>query len=170
MSSNAPAAHNTYQVIIASEDDKAHAEKRRTLYLRPFFLFWLGSFIFEVSVMIFSILAFSGLRDLFPRLAWTLFFCPLGMGGAMGGLINVFIVDTIYGARAVHFCAILSVLVLGACNILCYNLDLVFGWFGAVDHFWWWHWRYLLIYVVGWMNGKLLFTNEGQEKLAAMGI
>ncbi|KAI1255406.1 hypothetical protein MGN70_003472 [Eutypa lata] len=169
MTSSGPQT-NTYQVLITNENDKINAEKRRTLYLRPFFLFWLGSFIFEVSVFIISIFAFSGFRDMFPRFMWTIFFCPLGMGGAMGGLINAFLVDRIYGTRAVHFCAILSVLVLGACNILCYNLDLVFGWFGAADHFWWWHWRYVLVYFVGWGNGRLLFTDKGQETLAGWGV
>lgn len=160
----------TYQILITSDEDKAHAAKRRTLYLRPFLLFWLNSFIFEVTILIFSIFAFSGFRDMFPRLMWTIVFCPLGMGGAMGGLINAFFVDVLYGDKAVQFCAILSVLVLGSCNLLCYNLDLVFGWFGAADHFWWWHWRYLLIYVVGYGNGKLLFTDKGQEKLAGWGV
>ncbi|KAH9991329.1 hypothetical protein F4779DRAFT_609654 [Xylariaceae sp. FL0662B] len=117
----------TYQVLITSLDDKVNAEKRRTLYPRPFFLFWLGSFIFEVTILIISVFAFCGFRDFSSIFMWTIFFCPLGMGGAMGGLINAFFVDTLYGAKAVQFCAILSVLVLGSCNILCYNLDLVFG-------------------------------------------
>ncbi|KAI0597456.1 hypothetical protein F4775DRAFT_560295 [Biscogniauxia sp. FL1348] len=169
MASNPPATH-TYQVLITNEADKASAAKRRTLYLRPFLLFWLGSLAFEVGVLIISIYAFSGLRDLVPRLAWTLVFCPLGMGGAMGGLVDAFVVDRAYGGRAAHLCALLSVLVLGACNALCYHLDLVFGWFGAADSFWWWHARYPLIYAAGWANGMLLFTDAGQQKLAAWGL
>ncbi|KAL6870125.1 hypothetical protein ACO1O0_001460 [Amphichorda felina] len=160
----------TFQVLIASEDDKINAQKRRTLYLRPFLLFWLNSFIFEAIMLIVGITVFSGFRDMLPKLMWTMFFCPLGMGGAMGSLINAFCVDRIYGARAVQFCAILSVLVLGSCNLLCYNLDLVFGWFGAEDHFWWWHWRYVMIYGVGYLNGKLLFTDRGQGMMASWGV
>ncbi|RMJ20058.1 hypothetical protein CDV36_000223 [Fusarium kuroshium] len=159
-----------YQVLITSEETKEVAKKRRTLYIRPFFLFWLNSFIFEVTMLIISIFVFSGFKDMFPRLMWTIFFCPLGMGGAMGGLVNAFIVDKHYGSKAVQFCAIMSLLVLGACNDLCYNLDLVFGWFGAHEHFWWWHGRYPMIYGVGFMTGKLLFTDKGQEKLAAWGV
>lgn len=126
--------------------------------------------MFEVIMLTVSIFFFSGFRDFFPKFMWTIFFCPLGMGGAMGGLVNAFCVDKLYEQTAVQFCAILSVLVLGSCNMLCYNLDLVFGWFGAAEHFWWWHWRYLMIYVVGYLNGKLLFTIGGQEKLAKMGV
>ncbi|KAF9870201.1 hypothetical protein CkaCkLH20_12287 [Colletotrichum karsti] len=163
-------AQPTYQPIITSDEDKPSAFKRRAIYLRPFFLFWLNSLIFEVVMLIVSILVFSGWRDMFQKFMWTIVFCPLGMGGAMGGLINAFVVDRMYGARAVHLVAILSVLVLGACNDLCYNLDLTFGWFGARDHFWWWHWRYLLVWFVGYTNGKLMFTDEGQEKLATWGV
>ncbi|XEV04753.1 hypothetical protein FSHL1_010040 [Fusarium sambucinum] len=159
-----------YQALIVSDEEKAQAKKRRNLYIRPFFIFWLNSFIFEVTMLIISIIVFSGFRDMFPRLMWTLFFCPLGMDGAMGGLINAFIVDKHYGSKAVHFCAIMSLLVLGACNDLCYNLDLVFGWFGAHNNFWWWQGRYPLIYMLGYMNGKLLFTDKGQEQLASWGL
>ncbi|KAL1860707.1 hypothetical protein Daus18300_009050 [Diaporthe australafricana] len=158
-----------YQVII-SDEEKQQASKRRRVYLRPFLLFWLNSFIFEVTMLLVSVFFFSGFRDFFPRFMWTIFFCPLGMGGAMGGLTNAFLVDRIYGSRAVHFLAILSVLVLGACNDLCYNLDLIFGWFGAQDHFWWWHWRYPMIWMIGYTNGKLMFTDEGQQSLARLGI
>ncbi|KAF0328594.1 hypothetical protein GQ607_004006 [Colletotrichum asianum] len=158
------------QPIITSPEEKPAASKRRAIYLRPFLLFYINSFIFEVAMLIVSIVFFSGWRDMLPNFMWTIVFCPLGMGGAMGGLINAFIVDRIYGARAVHLAAIMSVLVLGACNDLCYNLDLVFGWFGARDHFWWWHWRYLGIWFVGYTNGKLMFTDQGQETLAGWAV
>jgi len=121
-------------------------------------------------MLLISIVVFSGFRDMFPRLMWTVLFCPLGMGGAMGGLVNAFIVDKHYGSKAVHFCAILSLLVLGACNDLCYNLDRVFGWFGSRDHFWWWQGRYPFIYGVGYLTGKLLFTDKGQETLSRWGV
>lgn len=163
-------SNHSYQVLITSEEDKPQAEKRRAVYLRPFLLFWLSSFIFEVTMLLISIFVFSGFRDFFPRFMWTIFFCPLGMGGAMGGLVNFFIVDKHYGSRAVHFCAIMSLLVLGTCNDLCYNLDLVFGWFGAHNHFWWWQGRYPLIYGVGFGMGKLLFTDRGQETLSRLGV
>jgi hypothetical protein len=107
---------------------------------------------------------------MFPKVMWTLVFCPLGMSGALSGLVNCFLVDNIYGNKAVHFLAILSVLVLGTCNNLCYNLDLVFGWFGAAENFWWWHARYPFVWVVGYINGKLMFTDAGQETLARWGI
>ncbi|GAW13381.1 hypothetical protein EKO27_g9216 [Xylaria grammica] len=162
--------HPTFQTITTSAEEKQLAEKRRHVYLRPFFLFWLNCFIFEATMLAVSIFFFAGFRDLFPRFMWTIFFCPLGMGGAMGGLVNHFVVDKHYGSKAAHFLGILSVLVLGACNILCYNLDLVFGWFGAANHYWWWHWRYIMMYGMGWVNGKLMFTDEGQERLAAWGI
>lgn len=159
-----------YQVLITSEDDVATASKRRAIYLRPFVLFWVNTFLFEVAMLIVSVVAFSGWTHMFEKTMWTLIFFPLGMAGAMGGLINTFIVDRLYGGRAVHFVAILSVLVLGICNDLCYNLDLVFGWFGARDHFWWWHWRYLLIWFTGYSNGKLMFTDEGQRHLSTWGL
>ena len=159
-----------YQTVITTDEDKAQAAKRRAVYIRPFFLFWLNSFIFEVTMLLVSVVVFSGFRDMFQKCMWTIFFCPLGMGGAMGGLVNAFIVDKHYGSKAVQFCAIMSLLVLGTCNFLCYNLDLVFGWFGAHDHFWWWNGRYPLIYVVGYFTGKLLFTDKGQETLAGWGV
>ncbi|OTA95522.1 hypothetical protein M434DRAFT_69256 [Hypoxylon sp. CO27-5] len=160
----------SFQPLTMSEENKSTIEKWRPKYLRPFVLFWLGSFIFEATMLLVSIAVFSGFRDMFPRFMWTIVFCPLGMGGAMGGMINYFITDQYYGKKAVRLVAILSVLVLGTCNDLCYNLDLVFGWFGAADHFWWWHARYPFVLAAGYMNGKLLFTDEGQQTLTGWGL
>lgn len=159
-----------YQVIITSDEEKGVSAKRRAAYTRPFFLFWLSSFIAEVVFLMVGIFIMTGTRDLIYKVLWTLLFCPFGMGGAMGGIIDYFIVDHYYGNKAVYFTALISILVFGSCNYLCYNLDRHFGWFGAAEHPLWFHWRYPMIYAVGWWNGKLLFTDEGQKKLAAWGL
>lgn len=88
---------------------------------------------------------FSGTKDLYYKVLWTLFLCPLGMGGAMGGLLDFFIVDHYYGSKAVHFTSVIALLVLGSCNYLCFSLDHHFGWFGAESHPLWFNWRYPMI-------------------------
>lgn len=160
----------TYQVIITTEDQKPLASKRRTIYLRPFLLFYLNSLVAELIFLAVGTLIMSGTRDLFYKTMWTLVFCPLGMGGAMGGVINHLLVDHYYGKKAAHFTGLLSLLILGNCNYLCYNLDRSFGWFGAVEHPVWFHWRYPMIWAVGYGNGLLMFTDWGQERLAAWGL
>ncbi|KAL2813776.1 hypothetical protein BDW59DRAFT_167412 [Aspergillus cavernicola] len=164
------AANNTYQAIITGEADIKTAQKRRKIYIRPFLLFWLASLFAEIAFLAVGILIMTGSRDLFYKVMWTLVFCPLGMGGAMGSLINVFIVDHYYGKKAAHFTGILALLVLSTCNYLCYNLDKHFGWFGASEHPMWFHWRYPMIWAVGYWNGLMLFTDKGQERLARMGL
>ncbi|KAL4998508.1 hypothetical protein BDV10DRAFT_185123 [Aspergillus recurvatus] len=95
---------------------------------------------------------------------------PHRMGGAMGGLINAFIVDHYYTAKATHFTGILALLVLSTCYYLCYNLDRQLGWIGAQEHPMWFHWRYQMTCAVGYWNGVLLLTYGGRERLARMGL
>ncbi|KAE8373860.1 hypothetical protein BDV26DRAFT_271020 [Aspergillus bertholletiae] len=159
-----------YQVVITGEQDLKTAQKRRNVYLRPFLLFWLNSLFAETIFLAVGVFIMTGTRDLLYKVLWTLVFCPLGMGGAMGGLINCFIVDHYYGKKAAHFTGILSLLILSACNYLCYNLDRHFGWFGATEHPLWFHWRYPMIWLVGYSNGLLLFTDQGQQRLASLGL
>lgn len=159
-----------YQVVITSDENKEAAAKRRALYVRPFVLFWLNSFIAEVVFLAVGVFIFSGTKDIIYKMLWTLFFCPLGMGGAMGGIVAYFIVDHYYGTKAVQFTTLISLLVFGSCNYLCWNLDHHFGWFGAEAHPLWFHWRYPMILAVGWYNGKLMFTDEGQKTLAGWGV
>ncbi|ABN68190.1 predicted protein [Scheffersomyces stipitis CBS 6054] len=161
---------STNQNIIVSDDEKLQNEKRRAIYIRPFLLFYVNSLIAEVVFLLVAIFIMSGTDDIINKVLWTLVFCPLGMGGAMGGIVNVFIVDKYYGSKAIYLTTVISVLVLGGCNILCYNLDLVFHFFGASDHPLWFHWRYPMIAFVGYSSGKLLFTDEGQKQLASFGV
>lgn len=160
-----------YQVIVTSgEVPEEEARKRRLLYIRSFLLFWANSMVAEVIFLAAAVIFFSGWRDIVQKAIWTLIVCPLGMGGAMGSITNVFLVDHYYGQKAVWFTAVLTLLVLGSCNQLCFSLDHHFGYFGASSHPLWFHWRYPAIFLAGWSTGKLLFTDEGQETLATWGM
>ncbi|BAE65461.1 unnamed protein product [Aspergillus oryzae RIB40] len=111
-----------YQVIVTAEaEEKEEARKRRLIYIRPFILFWFNSLLAEIFFLLVATLFFSGLREMIYKVLWTLIICPLGMGGAMGGITNYFLVDYYYGKRAVWFTALLTLLVLGSCNYLCFN-------------------------------------------------
>lgn len=159
-----------YQVIItAGDEEKAAARKRRLIYLRPFLIFWLSSLFVEMFLLAVAVIFMSGTRDLVHKMIWTLVLCPLGMGGALGGITNVFLVDHYYGTKAVWFTALLTLLVLGSCNFLCFSLDHYFGYFGAEAHPMWFHWRYPALLLNGYQCGKLLFTDKGQEILASWG-
>ncbi|RTE70308.1 hypothetical protein BHE90_015294 [Fusarium euwallaceae] len=159
-----------YQVVITDDSSKEQAAKRRAVYIRPFFIFWLTSFVAELFLLGIGVFVMSGFDDLIYKVLWTLVFCPLGMGGAMGGIVNCFIVDHYYGKKACHFTALITVLVLGSCNYLCYNLDHYFGWFGSSGNPMYFHLRYPIIWVIGYYDAKLLFTDEGQAKLASWGV
>ncbi|KAJ5766173.1 uncharacterized protein N7511_003789 [Penicillium nucicola] len=160
-----------YQAIITSgEENEEQARKRRLIYIRPFLVFWANSMIAEILFLTVAVLFFSGTREMIYKVIWTMILCPLGMSGALGGLTNYFLVDYYYGHKAVWFTAILTLLVLGSCNYLCFSLDHHFGYFGASTHPLWFHWRYPALWMAGWTSGKLLFTDEGQKKLASLGI
>ncbi|KAB8218144.1 hypothetical protein BDV33DRAFT_232334 [Aspergillus novoparasiticus] len=113
-----------YQVIVTAEaEEKEEARKRRLIYIRPFILFWFNSLLAEIFFLLVATLFFSGLREMIYKVLWTLIICPLGMGGAMGGITNYFLVDYYYGKKAVWFTALLTLLVLGSCNYLCFRAE-----------------------------------------------
>lgn len=160
-----------YQVIItAGTENEEQARKRRALYIRPFVLFWTTSFLAEVLFLTVAVTVFSGWRDIGTKVIWTLVICPLGMGSAMACLTIYFLVDHYYGQKAVWFTTLLSLLVFGSCNYLCFALDHYFDYFGASSHPLWFHLRYPAVALSGWSSGKMLFTDDGQKKLARLGL
>lgn len=160
-----------YQVLVtAGGESEEQARKRRSLYIRPFVLFWASSMLAEILFLVVAVLFFSGWRDIVYKMIWTLILCPLGMGGAMAGITTYFLVDHYYGQKAVWFTALLSLLVFGSCNYLCFALDHYFDYFGASSHPLWFHLRYPAIFMSGWSSGKLLFTDEGQKTLVNLGL
>lgn len=158
------------EIILINPDTTAQIVKRRTLYLRPFILYTFMSGATELLLLTISIVFFSGFYDIHIKFIWTMVFCTIGMGSTMGSLTNFFITDRYTGSKAIWTSAILSSLVLSACNGLCYILATHFDYFGAVSHPWYFHLRYPLIFLAGYENGKLLYTEAGFKKLTRLGI
>lgn len=158
------------EIILINPDTSAQIIKRRNLYLRPFLLYTLMSGATELVLFLISIVVFSGLHDVHIKFVWTMVFCTIGMGSTMGSLTNYFITDRYSGSTAVWMSAFLSSIVLSACNFLCFILANHFDYFGAVDHPWYFHLRYPLIFLGGYQNGKLLYTEAGFRKLTRLGI
>lgn len=158
------------EIILINPDTSAQVIKRRNLYLRPFLLYTLMSGAIELVLLIISIFCFSGLHDIHIKFIWTMIFCTIGMGSSMGSLTNYFITDRYSGSTAVWMSAFLSSAVLSACNFLCFILANHFDYFGAIDHPWYFHLRYPLIFLGGYENGKLLYTEAGFKKLTRLGI
>ncbi|KAF7725048.1 hypothetical protein EC973_000455 [Apophysomyces ossiformis] len=166
MASTGDHINTDYTIIVPAEVSKEEAVKRRQIYLRPFILYTVNSYLAESLFLVVSIIFFSGWRDIFTRLIWTMIICPIGMGGAMGGLTVFFLTDKYYGREAIIFSTILHFLVIGTCNFLCFNLDHHYQYFGSVAHPWWFHIRYPFIFLAGIPAAKKLFTDDGQKELA----
>lgn len=158
-----------FTIIVPADVSKEEALKRRQVYLRPFLLYTINSYLAELLFLFVGIVFFTGLEDIATKLLWTMILCPLGMGGAMGGLTVVWLTDRYYGRPAIIRSALLHIVVLGGCNLLCYNLDrLYFGYFGARTHPMWFHIRYPFIFLSGVKSAQQLFTDSGQKELAKL--
>jgi hypothetical protein len=147
------------------------AQKRREYYLRPMKLFIASSIGAELFFLLISITFFSGFKDIFYKILWTLFFCGIGMGSTMGTLINLFITDQYFNNKAIFGSLILGLIVFGTCNILCFRLDHHFDYYGAIKYPIFFLSKGFLAGILGsLMNGYLLFSANGQKLLIKMGF
>jgi hypothetical protein len=107
----------------------------RRRYIRPLKLSIAASVLGEsVIFVVWGVLLYPG-GELLHKLLWTVLFCGVGMGAALGALLVLFVVDRLEGAAAVLVTAGLSAGVLGvACNLLCLQLDRHFHYFGGADN------------------------------------
>ena len=147
------------------------AQKRRQYYLRPMKLFILSSMGAELLFLLISIGFFSGFKDIFYKIVWTLFFCGIGMGATMGTLINIFITDQYFNSKAIFGSFVLGLIVFGTCNVLCFRLDHHFDYYGAIKYPIFFLSKGFLAGILGsLMNGYLLFSANGQKLLIQMGF
>lgn len=137
----------------------------RERYLRPIkysvLLSMLGEFIIFV---VWGVILFPE-GSLLNKLLWTVFFCGLGMGSAVGAVIAVFFVDKLRGSVAIVLSSLVSAILLGGfCNYLCLKLDQHFLYFGGHEA------SGLFIIngmvmsaLAGALVGWLCFTDNGQK-------
>ena len=58
-------------------------------------------------------------------------FCGIGMGSAAGAFIILFVVNKYHGKQAIIRSTIFASIALNACGYLCYELALIFDYYGA---------------------------------------
>jgi hypothetical protein len=144
----------------------------RNKYVRPLkvsLIFCIGGEV--LLLLVFGIFLFPE-GNLFYKILWALLFCGVGMGGALGSLINLLIVDRLDGQKAVWTTVALSFVLLGIlCDLLCLKLDSIFNYFGGSAH--------SLVFVIvsmvlstvaGYLIGWLCFTAPGRRLLGRAGL
>jgi hypothetical protein len=144
----------------------------RNKYVRPLrvsLIFCIGGEF--ILLLVFGILLFPE-GNLFFKFLWTLLFCGVGMGGALGSLINLLIVDRLEGQKAVWATVALSFVLLGIlCDLLCLKLDSIYNYFGGSAH----SFEFVIVSLVlspvaGYLIGWLCFTAPGKRLLGRAGL
>ena len=143
----------------------------RKKYLRPLILATSFSVIFEGFIfIIFGVILFPE-GSLLDKFIWTVFFCGLGMGGAVGTWINLLVVDRFEGRMAVFMTLIIAILFLTSCDLLCLRLDHLFHYFGGDRYPHLFFYSGLVMTVIGALvTGLLLFTERGVKLLDNIGL
>jgi len=148
-----------------------NASSERTALLRPLKLAILFSVLGEsIIFVVWGLVLYPG-GSVLNKLLWTVLFCGLGMGSAVGALIQLGIVGRLDGAAAVAATTVLGVLVLGVgCNLLCLGLDQHFQFFGGLDNGPLFVWNGVVMSAVGGLAvGTLCFTRRGRRVLERVG-
>ena len=144
----------------------------RRQYLRPLWLGILFSMAGELIIFLVFGLLLHGTDNWPIKLIWTVGFCGIGMGSALGAFVDLLIVGRWTGLRAIVGTCALSTGILGiACNILCWRLDLGLHYFGGAE-------RPTIFLVSGIVAaaaggaalGASLFTDAGQRWLDRHGL
>lgn len=142
-------------------------------WLRPLWLSIGASMAGEFVIwVVFGLVLFPE-GDPFTKLVWTVVFCGLGMGAVVGGMVSLFVVGRLDGAKAVAATTVLALLVLGVgCDVLCLNLDAhYFHYFGGEEDPVFFLMNGLLMSALGGLAiGSLVFTERGRRWLDRRGL
>ena len=107
----------------------------RVSYARPIKLSIALSMLGELVIFVVWGVILYPEGSVLNKLLWTVFFCGMGMGGTVGALIALFVVDRLDGLAAILATTLLSIGVLGgACNLLCLSLDEHFLYLGGAEN------------------------------------
>lgn len=141
-------------------------------YKRPLIVGLVLATFGELMIfIIFGVILFPS-GNILSKFLWTVLFCGVGMGSAFGTIVDLAVVGRLKGRSAIIACTIISTVILGfACNLLCFNLDQHFNYFGGQGS----PKLFILNGIVmasigGFLSGWLLFTESGSRALDRLGI
>lgn len=139
----------------------------RASYIRPITLSIAFSVAGELVIFVVWGLILFPEGSIFNKLVWTLGFCGIGMGSAVGAAVVLFVVDRLDGLAAVLATAGIAVALLGvACNSLCLALDRHFLYFGGAEDMTLFLANGIAMAAVGGLVvGWLCFTDRGRRVL-----
>lgn len=142
----------------------------RERYLRPIKLGIALSVLGESVIFVVWGLVLYPEGSVLNKLLWTVLFCGVGMGSAVGAAVSLLVVDRLEGWKAVAATTVLSVLLLGvACDLLCLQLDRHFLYFGGAEDMWFFLGNGLAMAAVGGLAvGWACFVPAGQEAYARL--
>lgn len=144
----------------------------RKRYLQPIYVCIGLAVIGEILIFTIFGLILHPAGNIVHKFLWTIVFCGIGMGSALGAFIIMFVIDRFIGIKAIIITTLLSFMLLGlGCDFLCFYLDLHFHFFGANVN----PTAFLVNGITasilgGLIAGFLLFTNKGQRWLSYIGI
>lgn len=141
-------------------------------FTRPIIVATVFTWLAELMLLLYYGIYLSDEGSLLNKIIWTLGFCGLGMGLALGGLIDLLLVGRVSERAGIWLTIVLGTLTLGiACNWLCMELDRHFRYFGGAEN----PYLHFLPSFIGavlgaWLLGWLLFSGKGRSILERFGI
>lgn len=146
--------------------------RSRRDFTRPIVVATAFTLAGELILLLYYGVYLSNEGSLLLKIVWTLGFCGLGMGLALGATIDLLLVNRVSEKVGIWSTTTITTLGLGvACNSLCMNLDRHFHFFGGAEnpylHF---LPSFLGAAIGGWALGWLLFSFRGQQLLGRIGI
>ena len=151
---------------------KNKREFKRKDFVRPIIVATIFTWLAELILLLYYGIYLSEEGELLNKIIWTLGFCGLGMGLALGSIINLIVVGKNNVKTKIFYTIVLSTLVLGvACNALCMELDKHFKYFGGAENVYL-HFlpSFFAAIIGGWFLGWLLFTPKGDKLLTKFGL
>ncbi|CAD0187192.1 hypothetical protein RUESEDTHA_04104 [Ruegeria sp. THAF57] len=152
----------------AQTDITINLAQLRQKYMRPILLGIIGG-LFAETMFLFvqGVLLYPG-KPVSVMMFWGVF-CGIGMGGAAGIALNLFVVDRFEDQKAILPGTLAAFVPYAACGYFCYEIALNTGYYGAREMGLLFVAKNLVISFFGsLLIASLLFTQRGRAMLKAL--
>ena len=156
--------------VIPMSPSRGEASARRR-YLRPLYLGIGAAALGELFLFVVWGIFLFPQGDLVKKFVWIMT-CSLGMGAALGALVDLLVVDRLDGLKAMIATTGMAILVIGVgCNYLCWSIDQQLNWWGgASDPGLFLGSGIFGTVLLGWLVSYFLFSIKGSMLLDRLGL